>query len=398
MPLPPPHTPQLPSRRMSAALAALMLAAGIALGALIGPGPAASLASTSRAAAVGRVLALLALGGSTGSGSAPLLSSGAIHSQSPQPTPAATSEATEAGTGSGGAGNGSASASSGSGRSASSSPTSTPSSRSVSPTSSTTPAAGKGEGEKEKAPAVLPAIANVWLVVLPYGGSIENALKQSTAAPYLDGQLASRGTVLSNYSSLAANQLAGAATLLSGQVTASVSTIAPPPCATATAGTGTGVGAASSPTATTPGATPGPATTPGATPGQTAAAGPCPSGEPAGAQAADAFLREVVPKITASTAYTEHGLIVITFAPANQAGTTTSTATTPASGTTEAATGVAYPAGSLASTLTAEGAPAGALLLSPFLRHVGARSSSAFDTAAPRASLEGIFKTKTPGA
>ena len=48
-----PQAPKLPSRRSGAILATAMLAAGIALGALIGPGPAASLASSSRAAALG---------------------------------------------------------------------------------------------------------------------------------------------------------------------------------------------------------------------------------------------------------------------------------------------------------------------------------------------------------
>jgi hypothetical protein len=377
----PPHAPQLPPRRVSAILAAIMLAAGIALGALIGPGPAASLASTSRAAAVGRVLALLALGGGTSSGSDLLLSSGAVHppAASPQPTPAASQEATAEG----GSGAGSANASSGSARPSSTSATTSPSSGSASPTSSTSPAASGG-GKKERTPAVLPPIANVWLVVLPYGGSLESALKQSTAAPYLDGQLVSEGAVLSDYSSLATSQLAGAATLLSGQVTASVSTIAPPPCGTGASGTGATSGAASSPAA--------------GAPGQAAASAPCPSGEPAGVQAADAFLQEVVPKIMASAAYREHGLLAITFAPASQAGAA-STATTPAAGTTETAgTGVAYPAGSLASTVTAEGSPAGTLLLSPFLRHVGTRSASAFDPTAPRTSLEGLFHAKAAGS
>lgn len=384
---PHPQTPQLPSRRMGAVLAALMLAAGIALGALIGPGPAASLASTSRAAAVGRALALLALG--TGSGGNLLLSAGAAHppAQASQPTPASPS-ATAAGDGNSGAGSGGRAeggglggSSSGSGHSASTAPTSTssPSSGSVSPTSSTTPRAGGGEAEKTKTPAALPPIANVWLVVLPPGGSLANAPGQSTTTPYLDGQLESQGTVLSGYSSLAAEQLAGAATLLSGQVGANVSTISPPP--------------------------------------------PASSGAPS-SQAADAFLQEVVPKIMASAAYREHGLIVIVFGAAStptaspgsasagaaDPGTASpgaasppvaspGTATQPSTEATGAAgTEVAYPAGTSTSTLTTAGVPAGALLLSPFLRHVGARSANAFNPASPRASLEALFKTKAPRA
>jgi hypothetical protein len=192
----------------------------------------------------------------------------------------------------------------------------------------------------------------VWLVVLPSGGSLANAPGQSTATPYLDGQLVSQGTVLSGYSSLAAEQLAGAATLLSGQVGASVSTISPPP-----------------------------------------------SGGPPSPQAADAFLQEVVPKIMASAAYREHGLIVITFGAASPPTASQSAATEPAAGPAEAAgTESAYPAGTPTSTLTTAGAPAGALLLSPFLRHVGARSASAFNPASPRTSLEALFKTKAPRA
>ncbi len=191
-PTPPLPSPRLPSRKVGAILAALMLAAGIALGALIGPGPADSLASSSRAAALARVLTLLALGGGTDSGSDLLLSSGAAHppAAASQPTPPSSSEAT--------AGTGGASGTAG-GQSGTSSHSSTPSassprsSGSTSPTSSTKPAASEGESEKTPKPEPLPPIANVWLVVLPYGGSLENALKQSTAAPYLDGQLLEQG-------------------------------------------------------------------------------------------------------------------------------------------------------------------------------------------------------------
>jgi hypothetical protein len=258
----------------------------------------------------------------------------------------------------------------GAGSSSSASPTSpthTPPSGSVSPTSSTSPGAGGGGAEKTKTPAALPPIANVWVVVLPPGGSLANAPGQSTATPYLDGQLVRQGTVLSGYSSLAAEQLAGAATLLSGQVGASVSTISPPP-----------------------------------------------SGGPPSLQAADAFLGEVVPKIMASAAYREHGLIVIAFGAvsqgsaspgaanpgtANPPAASPGAATEPSAGPAEAAsTEVAYPAGTPTSTLTAAGAPAGALLLSPFLRHVGARSANALDPASPRASLEALLETRAPRA
>jgi hypothetical protein len=194
------------------------------------------------------------------------------------------------------------------------------------------------------------------VIVLPYGGSVAGALTQPTVAPYL-AQLRAQGTVLSGYTALAADQLAGAATLLSGQVGANVTTLAPPPCAATSATGAPAVGSAA--TTTTQGAT----------------GAPCPAGEPAGVQAADAFLQAVVPAIVASPAYTEHGLIAIAFA----------------SPTPSAQPAPSYPAGALASTVTAAGVPAGALLLSPFLRHPGTRSASAFDPASPHTSLAGLI-------
>jgi hypothetical protein len=147
-----------------------------------------------------------------------------------------------------------------------------------------------------------------------------------------------QGTLLSGYSSLAGGQLAGAATLLSGQVTAGVSWISPPPCAAAAGAQGA----------------------------------PCPSTEPAGLQAADGFLRQVVSQIEATADYREHGLIAVTFA-------------------ASPGPAISYPAGTLASTLAATGQPAGVLLLSPFLRHAGARVATTFDPLSPRKSLAGLL-------
>ncbi|HXA54349.1 MAG TPA: hypothetical protein VNV37_05680, partial [Solirubrobacteraceae bacterium] len=210
---PPPPVPRLPTRKTGAILTAAMLALGIATGALIGPGPAASLASGARAAALGRVLTLLALGSATSAGSEPLLSSGATapHANNAQPTPSSTSEASSAGAETSSGASGAASTSSHHANPAAHTRTAS----SPSPTSSTTPAAkGEGEGEGEKPKTPLPPIADAWVIELPYGASLENALQQSAAAPYLDGQLKPQGTVLSAYSPLAAAQLAGAAALL----------------------------------------------------------------------------------------------------------------------------------------------------------------------------------------
>jgi hypothetical protein len=350
-----------------------MLAAGIALGALIGPGPATSLASGTRAAAIARVLALLALEDGASAGNGPLLASGAAHPHGE----ASRSTATHAS----GAGNASGAGVAGAGASATGSET-VPSGSS---NSSTAPASGApsrtpkatqpstGGGETEAKPKPLPPVAQVWLIVLPYGQSFTNSLGQPTAAPYLAGQLLGQGTLLSAYSSLAGSQLAGAATLLSGQEAASVSVLSPPACASTT---GTQGAAGTAGTQVTSGTV------------------PCPSGEPAGLQGADAFVREAVAQITASAEYREHGLIAITFAEGSGSGATTlpaagsPTASTPASGSPA---GVAYPAGTLANTLTAAGAPAGVLLLSPFLRHPGKRLTSAFNALAPRKSLEEVL-------
>ncbi len=175
-----------------------------------------------------------------------------------------------------------------------------------------------------------------------------------------------------------------------------MTTVAPPPC-----GTSAAAGATSGTTSGSAADAPAPST------GQPAV---CPSGEPAGVQAANAFLQEVVPKIQESAAYKEHGLIVITFGaagrngetlasgenpPSGQQGAPASTTTSPSvNATTGTSTEVTYPTGSITSTLTAAGAPDGALLLSPFLSHAGTRSTSAFNPLAPHESLEALFRAK----
>jgi hypothetical protein len=373
-----PSSSALPSRRTGAILAALMLAAGIALGALIGPGPAVSLASSSRAASIARALTLLVIDDSAGANGALL---GAAHTDT---SAAVSPKHTTTGT-PGAAGKSAATASEtgigGSATSAAKSPASStaPASREASPTPKATPTPAAGGGESEAKPKPLPPIAQVWLIVLPYGQSFSNALGQPSAAPYLDGQLVGKGTLLSEYSALAGSQLVGAATLLSGQVAASVSVLSPPACATTAGATGSTGTAGAPSTASTQGA---------------AGTAPCPSGEPAGLQAADGFVRETVTRITATAGYREHGLIAITFAPASGSSSTTA----PAAGTTDPTTPAAgsptetsYPAGTSATSLSASGSPAGVLLLSPFLRQVGRRVPSAFDAAAPHRSLEEVL-------
>lgn len=378
-----PPTPRLPSRRVSAILVTAMLVTGIALGALLGPGPVASLASSSRAAALARIGALLALQERTSALDQPWPSltaaatggagdhSGGSHSKAS--VRAAAGGEPQAGAQTAGPGSSKASAPASSQTQSKTSPT---------PTAGSSPGANSGKGKTVK----LPPIAHVWLIALS-GPGFSQALAAPTAAPYLTGQLIGAGILLSAYSSLATQQFAGTATLLSGQVTAGVTTLTP-----ACAGVVSSAGAAT-PSAVTPGANVGvgvasqsaSATTPsaatqqssGATPAGAAATTPCPTTEPAALQAADTFLHEVVPTIVASAPYREGGLIAITFAPA-----------------ANTAPQVAYPAGTLASSVTAEGAAPGALLLSPFLRHAGTRSASTFDELAPRESVEELLASR----
>jgi hypothetical protein len=350
---------------VSTILAAAMLAAGIGLGALIGPGPATSLANGTRAAAIARIVALLALGDGTGA-SAVAQPATTTSTQTPASGGTSPSVAASSGAKTGGGGG----AQSETSPSKSTTPEKSSPSNAVSPTAGKSPAAGSGESK----PVRLPPIGHVWLIVLPYGQSFANTLGQPSAAPYLTGQLVGQGTLLSGYSSLATGQLASSATLLSGQEAASVSTIAPP--CSAAAGTPSTTGTTPSTNTTTPGTTTG-----------TSSGTPCATAEPAGAQAADTFLHEVVSQIVASAGYREGGLIAITFATASEGAPATSA---PATGTPAA--GIAYPAETVSSTLTATGTP-GALLLSPFLRHPGARLASALDVLAPRKSLEELMKT-----
>jgi hypothetical protein len=422
--------PRLPSRRTGAVLAALMLAAGTALGALIGPGPAVSLASSQRAAALARILGLVALDDSAG---ASALLNPATHTHSPAST-ATTNATAGAGarseTGAGGSGGGaSAGNSTGSARAGGSAGTagsagaggSGGSSGAASPTAGGGTTHSGGEAGEAK-PKPLPPIAHVWLIVVPYGQSFANVMRQPTAAPYIDNQLLAQGTLLSADSALAGSQFAGAAALLSGQQTAAAEVLSPAACAT-TSGAPAGSGS--------------PATT-GSNGGAGAGEGTqCPSGEPASVQAADDYVREVVSRIVASSEYREHGLIAITFAPAstptasasavddpgvgssilgahsrahayaaaNGTLARTSTAAAPAgrplagASASEPATQPApaapsaaiLPPGTTTTSLSATGAPAGVLLLSPFLRHPGGRSTAAFVALAPRKSLEAVL-------
>jgi hypothetical protein len=320
---------RLPSFRVRCALAVGLFALGIALGAAIGPAPQSSLAGTttppntliasllSRYAASPTATATASKAPTKAptSPSAPTASGPA--GPSPTGLPATPPAAAHAGTGA---------------------PAAAIPRTPVSEPSGTTPASSSSGTSTPVAKgdpvAPLPAIAHVWLIALP-GAGFASAQSQSSADPYLSQQLVAQGTLLKTYSPLAAGALSADAALLSGQSAPQEISYTAPGC---------------DPTAQ-------PACTPGS------------ASELAGV---DSYLHQLIPQITASAEYSEHGLIAITFfsAPAESS---------PLGG----------PPAPVAGTLAAQ--PLGVLLLSPFLRKRGTQSTAPFHPATPRKDLERLL-------
>jgi len=309
--------PRLPSTRVAAALAAGMLALGVAVGAAIGPAPETSLAGE-RIPLLLPAIAALAGGGAHTTGT----TTAAVQPPpvTPQPTPAATTSASTAGAGS------------------SSAATKT---SKTTPSAATTPAPAPSAAKtpaksapKSGTQATLPPVTSVWLITLS-GSTFAQALAQTAAAPYIDSQLVPAGTLLGGWSSLQGSAFASEAALLSGEPPQTLDSIVQPPCPEGAAG---------------------------------AACAP----ESAGAlSTADEFLKATLPAITASAAYREHGLVVITF------------------GSVGNATASSLPAGSATATLSSE-PPVGVLLLSPFAR-AGTRPTTPFNPTSPKQSLAGLL-------
>jgi hypothetical protein len=308
---PPPAPPKplrLPRRRSVAALAAAMLAAGVAIGAAIGPAPAASLAGDvpSLAKSLPLLIASIEAKQHASTATAPTTT------QAPATTPVATPTAT------------------------------TPA---ATPAASSTPAASRETATEEPAAKKrttaakkLPAITNVWLIELS-GGTLEQALAQKTAAPYIDGSLAPAATLLPAWSAVQANAFAAEATLaeppVAGAVPPLLHSIVQPPCPEGTAGAA------------------------------------CAAETPGQLTAADEFLKATLASITALSTYKEHGLVVITFA------------------TVGIATQSELPPGASSATLAYQ-PPGGVALLSPFAK-AGSSSSVKFDPTSPRRSLEALL-------
>jgi hypothetical protein len=312
--------PRLPSTRATAALAAVMLAVGVAAGAAIGPTPESSFAGDAGTLARRLPLLLAALTGHSEAESA------ASTTTASTPTPEAGSRrrvrrhrrlrvaATPAASGA------------------------TPSSSEATSKEPAKPPAGSG-GSGKAGGKKLPAVASVWLIQLA-GPGFTQALGAASAAPYIDGQLIPRGTLLSGWSAIAgsafANDTVLAEPIAPGAAPPLLHSIVQPPCAEGAAGA------------------------------------PCAPETPGQLAAADEFLKSTLAQITGTPAYREHGLVVVTFATvgiASQAG---------------------LPAGASSATLTSQ-PPGGVVLLSPFAR-AGSRLSAAFNPTSPRQSLEALLR------
>jgi hypothetical protein len=321
-----PEHPKLPFRapsaRVTAALAAATLAIGVVVGAAIGPAPNASQADPS----LPLLLATLARGeaarGEAARAAAAAASAAATtgSSASTETTPkhgrhkrrhkrASAEEASSA----------------------------APETETTTPTSTAPSSTAPASAPKTSA---LPPITHVWLIELS-GTSFASALAQPAAAPYIDTEAITAGTLLSDWSALDGGAFANATALAASTPPQLLDTIVQPPCpASSAAGEG--------------------------------AAGAACTTEAGALTAADEFLKTTVPTITSSADFRESGLIVVTFASIGQAS----------------ATGL--PAGAATATLTTT-PPAGVLLISPFAT-VGSRSSTKFNPTSPKQSLEKLLR------
>ncbi|HLL91989.1 MAG TPA: hypothetical protein VK252_03540 [Solirubrobacteraceae bacterium] len=304
-----------PSPRVTAALAAAMLAIGVAVGAAIGPAPSTSFAGSS-GLPLPVLLRMLGVGAARPSttGTASVQPPPVAETATPAPARRRRRHSQVAAT------------QEPANTTAPSSETSAPAE--AAPTLTPTPA-GKGKA------STLAPVTKVWLIELS-GSGFGEAAAQPAAAPYIDTQAVHQGTLLSGWSALDASSFANDAALLASTPPQLLDTIVQPPC------------------------------------GEGATAAQCAPDTPGGIKAADEFLEQVLPTITATGLYRENGLIVVTFA------------------TVASATATGLPSGATTATLTSQ-PPAGALLISPFVT-TGAQSSIAFTPQSPAQSLEKLLR------
>ena len=294
-----------------------MLAIGVAVGAAIGPAPSASFAGDPVPLLLPSIAALAESNASAHTSPSTVKPP----ATTPQPTPTATSTSTSG-------------TSETTTQPAKSQTPSSAASPPKTPSAAKTPAPNTKTGGETTKQTTLPPVTHVWLITLS-GGTFAQALAQPASAPYIDSQLVPAGALLSEWSALAGSSFANEAGLLSGVPPQTLDSIVQPPC-------------------------------------PEGAAGETCEPETAGAlSAADEFLKATVPPITASLAYRENGLIVITF------------------GTVGNPAESSLPAGSATATLSSE-PPVGVLLISPFAR-AGTRPSTKYDPTSPKQSLSGLL-------
>jgi hypothetical protein len=206
----------LPSPKLGALLTCVVLAAGIAVGDLVGPGPASSLASGAAGLPVGVLGAIAAAQSANDSGKAST-SSSAEGSGDPEPAEGA-GEASEAASEPETTSPEEAAPSE---ESTSSPPESEEPSAETEERSSTPPSAGAGKKKSSRTEAlvsdsVLQQVKYVWVIDLS-GASFQTALAKPASDPYLTKRLLPKGTLLADYSLVAASPLANDVALLSGQ-------------------------------------------------------------------------------------------------------------------------------------------------------------------------------------
>ena len=264
---PRPDTPRrAPSPRMTAVLAAGMLALGVVVGAAIGPAPTPSFA-------LGRLLpllpSLLRSGEPTSTRTPATTAQATTGEEEPVSTTrrhrrrkhkkavteAETSSSLEAATG-----------------------------EATTPASTTPTSTGTGKTK----PAKLPPVTKVWLIELA-NSSFAEASAHASAAPYIETSGLPTGTLASEWSSLEASAFANDAALIAGSSPQLLDTIVQPPC---------------------------PAESPE---GEGAAGATCAPDTTGALTTADEFLKATLPTITTTAAYKENGLVVVTFAAVSNA-------------------------------------------------------------------------------
>jgi hypothetical protein len=262
---PAPSVPRLPSLRVTAALAAGMLALGVAAGAAIGPRvgePDSALASNP-----GIVQKLPALIASLTAGRPP---GSTQQATAPTRSPAIAPEATPT--------------------AASATPASSTHDASTTKASSPSPATNSASQPSASTPAstptskgaTLPPVTSVWLIELS-GSSFAQVLAKPAAAPYITSQLIGKGAYLSSWPALSGSAFANDAALAGHRSAAGgppplLHSIVQPPCPEGPAGAA------------------------------------CAAGSTGQLTAADEFLKATLATIIGSTTYGEHGLVVVTFA------------------------------------------------------------------------------------